>query len=92
MLPIPLVMRSKQQFYGRLIVGIVGSNPSHILDVRLLCTRWFKYDRDYLCVNKSQFVPVIFESPCMLVVVEVAAPVTNRLSVQRSPTRVCVHV
>ena len=28
------------------------------------CTRWFKYDRDYLCVNKSQFVPVIFEPPC----------------------------
>jgi hypothetical protein len=30
----------------------------------LLCTRWFKYDRDYLCVNKLQFVPVIFEPPC----------------------------
>jgi hypothetical protein len=29
-----------------------------------ISTRWFKYDRDYLCVNKSQFVPVIFESPC----------------------------
>jgi hypothetical protein len=29
-------------------------------------TRWFKYDRDYLCVNKSQFVPVIFEPPCMI--------------------------
>jgi hypothetical protein len=29
-----------------------------------LNTRWFKYDRDYLCVNKSQFVPVIFELPC----------------------------
>jgi hypothetical protein len=29
-----------------------------------LNTRWFKYDRDYLCVNKSQFVPVIFEPPC----------------------------
>jgi hypothetical protein len=29
------------------------------------CTRWFKYDRDDLCVNKSQFVPVIFEPPCM---------------------------
>ena len=29
-----------------------------------LCTRWFKYDRDDLCVNKSQFVPVIFEPPC----------------------------
>ena len=29
-------------------------------------TRWFKYDRDYLCVNKSQFVPVIFEPPCIM--------------------------
>jgi hypothetical protein len=29
------------------------------------CTRWFKYDLDYLCVNKSQFVPVIFEPPYM---------------------------
>jgi hypothetical protein len=29
------------------------------------CTRWFKYDRDYLYVNKSQFVPVIFEPPCI---------------------------
>jgi hypothetical protein len=28
------------------------------------CTTWFKYDRDNLCVNKSQFVPVIFEPPC----------------------------
>jgi hypothetical protein len=28
-------------------------------------TRCFKYDRDYLCVNKSQFVPVIFEPPCI---------------------------
>ena len=25
---------------------------------------WFKYDRDDLCVNKLQFVPVIFEPPC----------------------------
>jgi hypothetical protein len=33
----------------------------------LRCTTgWFKYDRDYLCVNKSQFVPVIFEPPCTL--------------------------
>jgi hypothetical protein len=29
-------------------------------------TRWFKYDWDDLCVNKSQFVPVIFEPPCTL--------------------------
>jgi hypothetical protein len=28
-------------------------------------TRWFKYDQDDLCVNKSQFVPVIFEPPCI---------------------------
>ena len=28
-------------------------------------TRWFKYDRDRLCVNKSQFVPVMFEPPCI---------------------------
>jgi hypothetical protein len=28
-------------------------------------TRWFKYYRDYLCVNKSQFVPVIFEPLCI---------------------------
>jgi hypothetical protein len=27
-------------------------------------TKRFKYDRDYLCVNKSQFVPVILEPPC----------------------------
>jgi hypothetical protein len=32
----------------------------------VLCTRWFKYDRDYLCVNKSQFVPDIFEPPYIL--------------------------
>jgi hypothetical protein len=29
-------------------------------------TRWFKYDRDDLCVNKSQFVPIIFEPPCII--------------------------
>ena len=33
-------------------------------------TRWFKYDRDWLCVNKSQFVPVIFEPPCTNVKVQ----------------------
>jgi hypothetical protein len=29
-------------------------------------TRWFKYDRDDLCVNKSQFFPVIFEPLCII--------------------------
>ena len=28
-------------------------------------TRWFKYDRDYLCVNKPVTFPVIFEPPCI---------------------------
>jgi hypothetical protein len=34
--------------------------------IRYLCSRWFKYDWDWLCVNKSQFVPVIFEPPCTM--------------------------
>jgi hypothetical protein len=31
-----------------------------------LVSRSPKYKVDYLCVNKSQFVPVIFEPPCIL--------------------------
>jgi hypothetical protein len=34
------------------------------IELRTALLRWFKYDQDYLCVNKSQFVPVIFEPPC----------------------------
>ena len=30
-------------------------------------TGWFKYDRDYLCVNKPVTVPVIFEPPFILI-------------------------
>jgi hypothetical protein len=41
------------------------SNKTNANDLYGSCTRWFKYDRDYLCVNKSQFVPVIFEPPCI---------------------------
>ena len=37
------------------------------------CTRWFKYDRDDLCVNKSQFVPVIFEPPCICEEIKILA-------------------
>jgi len=29
-------------------------------------TRWFKYNRDYLCVNLATSVPIIFEPPCIL--------------------------
>jgi hypothetical protein len=44
-------------------------------------TRWFKYDRDYLCVNKSQFVPVIFEPPCIMILhqVEILFRFTNNI-------------
>jgi len=30
----------------------------------LVSTRWFKHDRDCLCVNLAKSVPVIFEPPC----------------------------
>jgi hypothetical protein len=36
---------------------------SSLLFIHYIFTRWFKYDRDDLCVNKSQFVPVMFEPP-----------------------------
>ena len=35
--------------------------------VKVLCTRWFKYDRDCLCVNLVTSFPVIFEPPCIIV-------------------------
>jgi hypothetical protein len=31
----------------------------------MLCTRWFKYDRDKLWLVYTQIVPVIFEPPCI---------------------------
>jgi len=40
------------------------TNEHNLTSVVTLNTRWFKYDRDYLCVNKPQSVPVIFEPPC----------------------------
>jgi hypothetical protein len=38
--------------------------PKHVTRLKWEYTRWFKYDRDWLCVNKPQSVPVIFEPPC----------------------------
>jgi hypothetical protein len=49
------------------LVVFVANNRDQFLtnsEIHSTNTRWFKYDRDYLCVNKSQFVPVIFEPPC----------------------------
>jgi len=33
----------------------------------ILSTRWFKYDRDGLCVNLATSVPVISEPPCIFI-------------------------
>ena len=52
-------------------------------------TRWFKYDRDYLCVNKSQFVPVIFEPPCIIAIVNISTSFTQ--SQQTKKTRHLYH-
>ena len=43
----------------------VRAPTSNLLKI-YLNTRWFKYDRDYLCVNKPVIVPVIFEPPCII--------------------------
>jgi hypothetical protein len=60
---------SKSDTIARLTVYMLKKNPLKVIAVMNLQvyknTRWFKYDQDYLCVNKSQFVPVIFEPPCM---------------------------
>ena len=50
---------------GRMLVKCgCHSLQSRKAGFRTVYTRWFIYDRDYLCVNKSQFVPVLFEPPC----------------------------
>jgi hypothetical protein len=36
LLPIPVAARSKAWVYGRLLTGIVGSNPAYGMDVCLL--------------------------------------------------------
>jgi hypothetical protein len=48
---------------------------------RCINTRWFKYDRDWLCVNKSQFVPVIFEPPCICASVAVLSALNKTIAV-----------
>jgi hypothetical protein len=53
----------KYSKYNKLVTTKSEKQESSL---RKLSTRWFKYDRDYLCVNKSQFVPVIFEPPCTI--------------------------
>jgi hypothetical protein len=50
-------------------------------------TRWFKYDRDYLCVNKSQFVPVISEPPC----ITYQSPWSDEAFVEQLPSTLVTH-
>jgi hypothetical protein len=56
----------KSIIYASLVMFVVNNRICFISnkESHSANTRWFKYDRDYLCVNKSQFVPVIFEPPC----------------------------
>jgi hypothetical protein len=51
-------------------------SPKLISILMNIYTRWFKYDRDYLCVNKSQFVPVIFEPPCIYIYIYLKAKIS----------------
>ena len=44
----------------------ISSEKVHFVGLYCIITRWFKYERDYLCVNKPVTVPVIFEPPCIL--------------------------
>jgi hypothetical protein len=62
------ILRSKIKLVYWNIVSFSGKWSLKFLlcSNRRVSTRWFKYDRDDLCVNKSQFVPVIFESPCII--------------------------
>jgi hypothetical protein len=62
--PLPIRLMLSQTCYN-LLNPMWSLQPTvkEILSV-YINTRWFKYDRDDLCVNKSQSVPVIFEPPC----------------------------
>ena len=54
--PIPVAVQSKAQVFGRLTVGIAGTNPTNGMDVRLLCLLFVgelitrSEDSDRLCV------------------------------------------
>jgi hypothetical protein len=60
------LIRENQHIQGRTFIRGVREVTFSCDESALVSTRWFKYDRDYLCINKSQFAPVIFEPPCTL--------------------------
>jgi len=45
--------------------------PTSVKELQV-CTKWFKYDLDVLCVNLATSVPVIFEPPCISHVTDIA--------------------
>jgi hypothetical protein len=65
------------------------------INAHYVYTRWFKYDRDDLCVNKSQFVPVIFEPPCTYIqlnpVITSSVYATSRLQRQILWNQLIIH-
>jgi len=53
-------------YISSLPLYVLRARPSHSFGFdHLHNTRWFRYDGDYLCVNKPVTVPVIFEPPCI---------------------------
>jgi hypothetical protein len=65
------LVQSESAFHtGKHLITLQGLVTIETVTTKMENTRWFKYDRDDLCVNKSQFVPVIFEPPCIFVFVK----------------------
>jgi len=57
--------------YVRYVYKFILSNPMN------KTTRWFKYDRDCLCVNLATSVLVIFEPPCIYYLLNVIYCIIN---------------
>ena len=53
--------------YVHILVHTHTHTHTHTYIYIYIYARWFKYDRDYLCVNKPVTVPVIFELPCIYI-------------------------
>jgi hypothetical protein len=66
-----------QYLYTKLWCLITGIQEMNL--IQALSTRWFKYDRGWLCVNKSQFVPIIFEPPCTMYCFQLRVAVIHKI-------------
>ena len=74
------MQRIKSKQYGQKlkILSVTGRKMSlSDSNARFINTRWFKYDRDYLCVNLATSVPVMFEPTCIFIVISVAVKRTD---------------